>query len=92
MPGARRTPHLTFAEHDSYFRGGHPRAETGHAELKTQPTAIPGDGDDGKDDHYASEHAACQTLILATSPAPNSKLNASLASIEGLEAPTHEVF
>ncbi|MGW3208659.1 hypothetical protein [Streptomyces sp. NPDC001135] len=81
---------LTFAEHDSYFRGGYLKAEAGHAEIEIQPNAIPGDGEE--DDFYASEHTAFQTLVLVIAPAPDSALNTILASVEGLEVLAHEAF
>ncbi|MCW8102834.1 hypothetical protein [Streptomyces tauricus] len=81
---------LTFVEHDSYYRGEYLKAETRGADIEIQPNAIP--GDDGEDDLYASEHAAFQTLVLVTAPAPDSPLNATLTSVEGLEALDHESF
>ncbi|MYX39031.1 MULTISPECIES: hypothetical protein [unclassified Streptomyces] len=81
---------LTFAEHDSYFRGEYLKAEAGGTEIEIQPNAIP--GDDEEDDLYASEHAAFQTLVLVTAPALDSVLNGTLTSIEGLEALAHEAF
>ncbi|GGU52058.1 hypothetical protein [Streptomyces violascens] len=81
---------LAFAEHDSYFRGEYLKAEAGGTTIEIQSNAIPGDGEE--DDLYASEHAASQTLVLVTAPAPDSALNSTLTSVEGLEALSHEAL
>ncbi|GAA2471316.1 hypothetical protein ACFPFX_34885 [Streptomyces mauvecolor] len=81
---------LTFADHDSYYRGGYLKAEARGADIEIQPNAIP--GDDEEDDLYSSVHAAFQTFVLVTAPAPDSALNATLTSIKGLEALAHEAF
>lgn len=83
-------PGVAFAERDSYFRGGYLKAEAGQAEIEIQPDAIPGGGEE--DDLYASEHAAFQTLVLVTGPAPDRTLNTVLASVEGLEVLAREAF
>lgn len=78
---------LTFAEHDSYYRGSYYSTEAPPYLIEVQPNAIP--GDDGQDDLYDPEHPQSQTLLLVTGPHRAPILDARLNAINALELLQH---
>jgi hypothetical protein len=79
---------LTFAEHDSYYRGSYFLADAPPYRIEIQPNAIP--GDDGHEDLYDPEHPEARTLLLVTGPQRATSLDASLDSVDALVLLTRE--
>ncbi|KOV94598.1 MULTISPECIES: hypothetical protein [unclassified Streptomyces] len=79
---------LVFTERDSDYRGVYHLAGTSQEQIEIQPNPIP--GDDEEDDLYDPQHPSIPVLLLTTTPAPNSILQARLGSIEGLIHLDHE--
>jgi len=73
---------LTFAEHESDYRGTYLVAQAASHRIEIQPNAIP--GDDDQEDLYDPEHPEMQTLLLVTGPDQDIALNAQLDSVGGL--------
>lgn len=79
-----------FTEHDSYFRGIYLIAETSTHTIEIQPNSIP--GDNGEDDLYEETYPTIPTLLLVTAEAPDTTVNTSLDSIDGLHKLTEEAL
>ncbi|MEU0558235.1 hypothetical protein [Dactylosporangium sp. NPDC006015] len=77
---------LTFAGHESDYRGICYSAEAPPCQIEVQPNAIP--GDDGQNDLYAPDHPCMRTRLLVTgsqrSPGYDARLNA-LDALQPLE-------
>jgi hypothetical protein len=74
---------LTFAEHDSSYRGIYYRTDAPPYLIEVQPNAV--HGDDGQDDLYDPDHPQAQTLMLVTGPRRTPDLDASLNALDALD-------
>jgi hypothetical protein len=74
---------LTFAEHESYYRGVYYLADASPYRVEVQPNAIP--GDDGQGDLYDPDHPQTRTLVLVTGPHREPAVDVGLATINALE-------
>jgi hypothetical protein len=78
---------VTFAEHESDYRGVYHLADHHGVRVEVQPDEIPGNDEP---EPYDLAHPEYHVLVLTTTPRPDPTLRTRLESIEGLVHLRHE--